>query len=54
MKITTEYEHEQFEVNFAQLFKEPKDQKEYLYESLDIANPEIINYTYRQPDKNQP
>ena len=54
VKITTEYEHEQFEVNFGQLFKEPKDQKEYLYESLDIANPEIINYTYRQPDKNQP
>lgn len=53
-KITTQYEHEQFENIFGQMFREPKDQKEYLYESLDIANPEILNYTYSQPDKNQP
>ncbi len=53
-KIKTEYEHEQFENVFGQLFLEPKDQKENLYTALDIANPEIVNFSYSQPDKSKP
>lgn len=53
-KITTEYEYEQFENVQAQLFREPKDQKEFLYEFLDIANTDIISFSYKQPAKNQP
>lgn len=53
-KITTEYEYEQFESIQGQLYREPKDQKEYLYESLDIANPDIISFSYKQPAKNLP
>ena len=53
-KITTEYEYEQFDNIFGQLFREPVNQKKYLYESLDIANPEITSYAYEQPDKQKP
>ena len=52
--ITTEYEYEQFDNIFGQLFREPIDQKKYLYESLNIANPEITSYAYEHPDKQKP
>ncbi|NEU09473.1 DUF3857 domain-containing protein [Flavihumibacter sp. R14] len=52
--ITTEYENEQFDDIFGQLFREPVDQKKFLYESLSIANPEILSYAYEQPDKQKP
>lgn len=53
-KISTEYEYQQFENVFGQLYREPKEQKEALYESLEISNPEVTSYSYRQPDKNMP
>ena len=53
-KITTEYEYEQFDNIFGQLFREPVEQKKYLYESLNIANPDIKTYAYEQPDKQVP
>ena len=53
-RISTEYEYEQFETVFGQLYREPKEQKETLYESLDIANTEITAFSYSQPDKNIP
>ncbi|MBC7743940.1 MAG: DUF3857 domain-containing protein [Flavobacterium sp.] len=53
-KIVTDYTYEQFENNYAQLFKEPKEQRDFLLESLQIANPEITSFTYSQPDKAKP
>ncbi len=53
-RVTTEYEYEQFENIQAQLYREPKDQKEFLYDILDIANTDIISFSYKQPEKNLP
>ena len=38
----------------SQLFKEAKEQKEYLYQNLTISNPEILSFSYLQKDASLP
>jgi hypothetical protein len=53
-KSETIYTGEQFEYIQGQLFREAKEQKEFIHNYLDIANPQIIKYNYIQKDKSSP
>jgi len=52
--INTTYSGQQFDQIQSQLFKEAKEQKEYLYQNLTISNPEITSYSYQQKDVSSP
>lgn len=52
--INTDFGGEQFEDHEYQLYQEPKNQKESIYENIAIANPEIIDFSYFQKDKDSP
>lgn len=53
-KISTSYGGEQFEDHEYQLHEEPKNQKENIYKYIAIANPDLINFSYQQKDKDIP
>jgi transglutaminase-like putative cysteine protease len=55
-KISTSFGGEQFEDINSQLYKEPKDQKDYLIRGVSngIANPEILNFNYAQKNPDIP
>ena len=48
------YGGEQFEDHEYQLHEEPKNQKENIYKYIAIANPDLINFSYQQKDKDVP
>lgn len=54
--ITTSFGGEQFEYIQPQLYKEPKEQKDYLIKGVSngIANPEILSFTYKQKNPDIP
>ena len=52
--VNTTYTGQQFDQIQSQLFKEAKEQKEYLYQNLTISNPEILSFSYLQKDASLP
>lgn len=54
ISINTDYTGEQFEDIEVQLYNEPKKQKDFIYENLEVSSPKLVNYNYKQTDKDQP
>ncbi len=54
LNIKTNFSGEQFDYIFSQQFQEAKEQKDYIYESLELPSPDIVSYKYEQKDRDFP